>query len=161
MQKKIVSIELSEYNDIAELDEQDQLLVREANSVLEKSYSPYSRFRVGAALLLANGQIITGNNQENAAYPSGLCAERVAIFYANAQFPDVPVVALAVTARRQNSLVQMPVPPCGGCRQVILETESRFGRPIKVNLAGNQSVQVLENAASLLPLSFDANWLSE
>jgi cytidine deaminase len=117
------------------------------------AYAPYSGFCVGAAVLLDNGVVVTGNNQENAAYPSGLCAERVALFYAGSQYPGSAVCAIAVSAQtggRQTDRIS----PCGACRQVLLETENRFQHPIKVLLCGAEKVYMAESAASLLPLSF-------
>ena len=116
---------------------------------------PYSKFHVGAAALLEDGTIITGSNQENAAYPSGLCAERVALFHAGHQYPDMPVVALAIAAATNGRQVES-ISPCGACRQVLLEAEQRYGKPMKVLLCGTKEVVVAESAESLLPLCFGA-----
>ena len=107
------------------LPEDEIILVNQSREAAKRAYAPYSKFQVGAAVLLENGEIITGTNQENAAYPSGLCAERVAVFYANSKYPDVPVIAIAVTAFTNNKFVQTPIPPCGSCRQVLTETETK------------------------------------
>ena len=140
---------------LTELKEEDRLLVNAALDATHRSYAPYSHFSVGAAVLLENGVIVTGNNQENVAYPSGLCAERTALFYANAQYPEVPVKALAIVARDSSGKVpQAPITPCGACRQVMLETEKRFGKPMQVLLAGAEEVIVVERASALLPLAF-------
>lgn len=159
MRKKEVSFVVYEYSSPKELSNKDRELVMAAREASDRAYSPYSGFSVGAAALLTNGEIITGNNQENVAYPSGLCAERVTLFYANSKFPNEAVVTLAITAKNKNGLVAQPVKPCGACRQVILETEERFGAPIKVILDGNDYLEVIENAAHLLPLSFNKDAL--
>ena len=121
----------------------------------EQSYAPYSKFHVGAAALLEDGTIVTGSNQENSAYPSGLCAERVTLFHAGHQYPDMPVVALAIAAATNGRQVES-ISPCGACRQVLLETEQRYGKPMKVLLCGTKEVVVAESAESLLPLCFGA-----
>lgn len=126
----------------------------EARKITTQAYAPYSGFHVGAAVLLGNGTIVKGNNQENAAYPSGLCAERVALFYANANYPDTKVVAIAISAAKNGVLVNETVKPCGSCRQVLAETELRFGTPIRIVLDGQEAIVVLKGVESLLPLSF-------
>ena len=136
-----------------EVPDEEQLLVNAALKVTGQSYAPYSKFHVGAAGLLADGTIVTGSNQENAAYPSGLCAERVALFHAGHQSPDIPVVALAIAASTGGKQVES-ISPCGACRQVLLETEQRYGQPVKVLLCGTKEVMVAPSAASLLPLCF-------
>ncbi len=118
------------------------------------AYAPYSGFKVGAAVLLSNGIIVKGNNQENAAYPSGLCAERVALFSANANYPDAHVEAIAICVVKNNQITPLPVSPCGSCRQVMLETEYRYGTPIKIILLGANQINVLQSAHDLLPLCF-------
>jgi cytidine deaminase len=149
----------TEYNSEQELSQEDQTLVLRSKESVKDAYAPYSKFHVGAAVLLENGQIITGTNQENAAYPSGLCAERVAIFYANSIYPNIPVKAIAVTAFTGGDYTQKPVPPCGSCRQVISETETRFDKPIKIILAGKSKIILIENSKVLLPLQFDDGFL--
>ena len=114
---------------------------------------------MGAAALLANGVTVTGSNQENAAYPSGTCAERTTLFYANSQYPDQPVRMLAIAARNEAGFTDTPVTPCGACRQVLLETEQRFGLPIQILLCGEKAVYVIEGVKNLLPLSFGAEFL--
>ena len=139
----------------AELDSQDVELLRLAHEATHNSYAPYSKFYVGAAARLANGKIITGSNIENAAYPSGLCAERVALFAAQAQYPDVAVVALAITARSESKTINEPVAPCGGCRQVMVETEQRSKQPLRVLCQGEiGSIMVFEGIESLMPFIF-------
>lgn len=142
-----------------ELDEEQRLLIDAAKEATARSYAPYSRFAVGAAALLANGVIVTGTNQENAAYPSGICAERTTLFYANSQYPDQPVRMLAIAAHNESGFVDVPVPPCGACRQVLLETEQRFRHPIRILLYGRKDILILESVKDLLPLSFGAEFL--
>ena len=137
-----------------ELDAADQALLNKAKEQVAKSYVPYSHFHVGAAVRLANGEVLAGSNQENAAYPSGLCAERVTLFYANAQHPEVPVRALAIAGWTNGHFLEQPITPCGACRQVLLETETRYGQDIRVLLYGAECVYVLERASDLLPLCF-------
>src|SRR5699024_9590066 len=110
-----------------------------------RSYAPYSHFSVGAAALLANGVVVTGTNQENAAYPSGLCAERTTLFYANSQYPDQAVVTLAIAARTEKDFIDTPIPPCGACRQVILETEKRYKQPIRILLYGKKCIYEVQS----------------
>jgi len=159
MSQKELKIVISEYNKREELPEKEKQLVEAALKIIDQAYAPYSNFKVGAAVLLENNEIITGTNQENAAYPSGLCAERVALFYANSMFPEVSVKAIAICAKNQNGLIELPISPCGSCRQVLLETETRFKQPIKVILTGTKLIQVLENSKQLLPLHFDKDYL--
>ncbi len=142
-----------------ELDEEQRLLIDAAKEATARSYAPYSRFAVGAAALLANGVTVTGTNQENAAYPSGICAERTTLFYANSQYPDQPVRMLAIAAHNESGFVDVPVPPCGACRQVLLETEQRFRHPIRILLYGRKDILILESVKDLLPLSFGAEFL--
>jgi cytidine deaminase len=118
------------------------------------AYAPYSKFHVGAAVLLANNEIITGNNQENAAYSTTLCAERVALFYANSIYKDIPVTAIAVTASTSHGITHEPVKPCGSCRQALMETEVRFGRAIRIILDGRNKIQVFDGVENLLPFAF-------
>ncbi len=158
MKEKKITIHIREYL-LTELDPESLQLVEEARRATENAYAPYSAFRVGAALLLENGEIITGNNQENAAYPSGLCAERVAVFYAGARYPDVPIVALALTARKPDGFTDEPAYPCGACRQVLLEAESRSGHPIRIIMAGREKADVVTSVKELLPKNFDRRFL--
>ena len=138
-----------------ELTAEDQRLVHLAIEATSRSYSPYSHFSVGAALRLANGVEVQGCNQENAAYPVGLCAERTAIFAAGTQYPDVPVTTLAIAARDATGQLQHePVSPCGSCRQVIIETETRFKHPVRLLLYGTRCIYVIDGISTLMPLSF-------
>ncbi|MCF6366273.1 MAG: cytidine deaminase [Bacteroidales bacterium] len=161
MKKVEITTTTYEYDSPEELSKNEQILINKSKEVVKNAYAPYSKFNVGAAVLLENGEIITGTNQENAAYPSGLCAERVAIFYANSKYPDVPVKAIAVSAFTNNKFVGNPVPPCGSCRQVIMETETRFKTPIKIYLVSSNKITVINDAKNLLPLNFDEHFLSE
>ena len=146
--------------DYSELTEQDRRLVDAAKQATNQSYAPYSHFHVGAAALLNDGTVITGTNQENAAYPSGLCAERTTLFYAGAAYPDKPVVALAIAAYTEGAFTQTPISPCGACRQVMLETEKRHHYPIRILLYGTEGTYLIEGGTTeLLPLTFDASFL--
>ena len=137
-----------------ELSADDQHLIQTAIAATENSYSPYSRFQVGAAIRHANGNEVMGANQENAAFPSGLCAERSAIFAAQSNYPDQPVTALAIAARNEHGLMHDPIVPCGACRQVILEIEDRYKQPIRIFLYGTGGVYVINTVKELLPLHF-------
>jgi len=154
MRTKEIKVFVYEYESVSELNTSDQNLIAEARKIAQHAYAPYSGFNVGAALLLENGEIITGNNQENAAFTPGLCAERVALFYANAVFPQLPVKTIAVTASNKNGLLKETVKPCGSCRQAILETEVRFKRPIRIILEGKKKIQIFEGVENLLPFAF-------
>ncbi len=155
---KIVATEYSRSR--SELEKSDIKLIEAAENIAPKSYAPYSEFHVGAAVLLSNGEIVTGSNQENAVYPSGLCAERVAIFYANSKYPEIAVEAIAITAYSNSQFIEIPVPPCGSCRQVLAETEQRFNKPIRVILSGKKKVLIIEDALSLLPFNFQKEFLN-
>ena len=138
-----------------ELTEQERTLVQMAIEATERSYAPYSRFHVGAAIALQNGEIFMGCNQENAAFPAGICAERSAIFAAGAKYPDQPVTMLAVAARNpQGELQEEPVSPCGPCRQVLIETETRFHQPVRILLYGQKRIYIVDSIKQLMPLSF-------
>lgn len=143
-----------EHCQMEELEDADRELVECALKATENSYAEYSHFYVGAALRLENGKIVIGANQENAAFPSGLCAERTAIFAAQANYPDQPVTTLAIAARNDNGLLDEPVSPCGACRQVILGIEDRYKRPIRIMLYGKRGVYCVSTVKDLMPLSF-------
>ena len=143
-----------------ELTECERRLVEEARQATLRSYAPYSRFSVGAAVELEDGTIVSGSNQENAAYPSGLCAERTTVFYANSRNPDLAVRRLAIAARgTDGAFTQRPISPCGACRQVLLETEQRSKGAIEVLLYGTQGTYVVGSIHDLLPLCFDESFL--
>lgn len=137
-----------------ELSTEDRELVERAIKATDNAYAEYSHFYVGAALRLADGNIVIGANQENAAFPSGLCAERTAIFAAQANYPDQHVTALAIAARNDNGLLEEPVSPCGACRQVILGIEDRYKKPIRIMLYGKRGVYCVSSIKDLMPLSF-------
>ena len=149
-----------EYESIDELNDDDKALLMEAEKALKNAYAPYSGFSVGAALLLNNGKVFTGNNQENAAYPSGLCAERVAMFAASAQYPGIPFTAIAITAKALTFVIDYPVSPCGSCRQVMAEYENSRKTPIRVILKGETGkVVVFTKSNDLLPFVFNSDQL--
>ena len=154
MQKKHINIELSSYDSIKDLNSEEQQLAEAALSAAKKAYAPYSKFKVGAAILLENGEVITGSNQENAAYPSGLCAERVALFWAGSQFPDIAVKTMLIVSVKDGDLVKRLVAPCGACRQVINETSHRYKKNFPLLLVGKEGIIKIDNANDLLPLSF-------
>lgn len=137
-----------------ELEESERMLVETAIKATDNSYAIYSHFHVGAAVLLDDGTVVIGANQENAAFPSGLCAERTAIFAAQAQYPRKAVVMLAIAAKNENGLVATPVSPCGACRQSILEVEERYHQPIRILLYGTDGVYVIHSIKDLMPLCF-------
>ena len=138
-----------------ELSTEDRQLVEQAIEATRRSYAPYSHFHVGAAVRLENGEIVIGCNQENAAYPSGLCAERTALFAAGALYPDVPVRVLAVAARgTDGEMTEEPTGPCGSCRQVIIESETRAKHPIRILLYGRRCVYIIDGIRQLMPLTF-------
>ena len=139
---------------LEELEASDKELVEKAIAATDNSYAPYSKFNVGAALRLADGRIVIGANQENSAYPSGLCAERTAVFAAQANYPEQPITTLAIAARNVNGMIPKPITPCGACRQVILEIEERYRRPVRILLYGTEGVYIVSSVRDLLPLCF-------
>ncbi len=154
MKRNSIEIEFTEFGDLQELCPDDQKLVHAAISATRQSYTPYSGFSVGASVLLDDGSILSGSNQENAAYPSGNCAERTVLAYANSKYPELAVKALAIAASKEGTLTLQPIPPCGGCRQFILESELRYKSPIRILLYGRQKIYLLKRSSDLLPLSF-------
>jgi len=159
---KILSLNanIEVYESAEVLPKADKKLLKAAKKAMKDAYSPYSKFKVGAALRLKNGKVIIGSNQENAAFPVTLCAERVAIFAAAAQYPNEPIEAVAISAESGSRTVDKPVTPCGSCRQVIHESEYRFNHPIRVILHGETGeVYVLNTIKDILPLTFDAHFL--
>ena len=156
MTNRQLNIEYVEYDSLSEMTPEDRELVRTAAEAREGSYSPYSRFSVGAALLLADGTVVKGANQENAAYPSGLCAERTAMFAASANYPDVPFDTLAIIAGPHGGVCDYPASPCGSCRQVMAEYQKKFKRPLKVILAGANRIRKFSCVDDLLPFIFDS-----
>jgi len=155
-----IEINLEVFEAISELPISIQKLMNKAHQARKNAYAPYSHFGVGAALQLETGEIITGNNQENAAYPSGLCAERVAIFNAGSQHPNMVVVAMALTAGSFRKTTASPIPPCGACRQVLAEYEVKQETPIEIYFMGESGKVVKSNSVKdLLPLIFDSSYL--
>lgn len=139
-----------------ELSASDRQLIDIAREATYRSYAPYSQFSVGAAVRLVDGQIVSGSNQENAASPSSLCAERTTLFYANSRYPETAIDTLAIAARNERGVfLEKPISPCGACRQVMIETERRFGHPMRILLYGQQDIYEINSATDLLPLSFD------
>ena len=147
----VTKIRVYSYN---ELTDADKNLVDLAKSATQRAYSPYSRFNVGAALLLANGEIVTGSNQENVAFPSGTCAERTTCFYAHSSYPGVRFVKLAIAAFHNGAFTPHPVSPCGACRQVLAEYERIGGEKLEIILYGADEIYVLSEVSDLLPLIF-------
>ena len=143
-----------------ELTDAEKDLVEKAKQATYRSYAPYSNFSVGASLMLDNGKTITGSNQENCAYPSGLCAERTTMFYANSRFPDQKIVYLAIAARdTTGEFTKMPISPCGACRQVFTEVYHRPKAPFKILLYGTDGTYIIESPLDLMPISFDSSYL--
>lgn len=143
-----------------ELTADEARLVEEAKRATYRSYAPYSHFSVGSAVMLADGTIVSGSNQENAAYPSGICSERTTVFYANSRYPDIPVKRICIAARgTDGNFLTQPIPPCGACRQVLLETEMRAGGEIEVLLYGTECSFCLRSVKDLMPITFDSSFL--
>ena len=139
---------------LEELSEEDRQLVEMAVEATNNAYAKYSNFRVGAAVRLENGLLMKGANQENAALPVTLCAERTAIFAAQANYPEQPITAIAIAAKNENGLLSEPITPCGSCRQVMLEIEDRYKRPLRILLYGQNGVYIVDTVKDLMPLSF-------
>ena len=160
MKKITISADLEIYETVVELPQEVQELMQQAVEARENSYSPYSKFKVGAAIQLENGEVVTGSNQENASYPAGLCAERTAIFYAGAKYPGIKIERIALSARSLNHVVEIPTPPCGSCRQAIAEYEVKQEQPIEIFFMGEKGKVVKASSVSdLLPLIFDNSYL--
>lgn len=160
MKKIEINTTFSVFQSIDELSQESKSLMENAVEIRKKAYAPYSKFRVGAALLLDNGKIVLGSNQENAAYPSGLCAERVAIFQSGAIYPEAKIIKMAISAASDNNKTTTPIPPCGACRQSIFEYEFKQNTPIEIYFMGESGeVYKSESIKNLLPLSFDKNFL--
>ena len=147
--------------DYEELSEADRELIAKAKEATQPSYAPFSKFCVGAAARLSDGRIVTGSNQENAAFPSSLCAERTALFYANARYPEKSVEELAIAAYAHGAFLKAPIPPCGACRQVILGGEERSGHPVRILLFGEEGTYVGDSVKALLPLQFTGETMNE
>ena len=156
MTSKEIKIAYKEYESLAELEPKDRELAQAAIDATAQAYAPYSKFNVGAAVLFQDGEIIKGANQENAAYPSGLCAERTALFYASASRPDKPMTAIAIAASQNGELLETPVTPCGACRQVMAQYQLKSGLPMMVLLIGAHNILKFEKVDDLLPFIFDS-----
>ncbi|MCX6295848.1 MAG: cytidine deaminase [Bacteroidetes bacterium] len=162
MIKKELKIAYTEYDSEKELPEEQQELLKKARAASDLAYAPYSNFYVGAALLLENGVVVTGNNQENVAFPSGLCAERVAIYAAGAQYPDVPISVIAITCKSKQFHVGEPLSPCGACRQAMSEYEMRHNKNIRIILAGETGkIHIFDSIADILPFMFKSEQLKK
>ena len=155
MERKSVVINYDEFINNEGLSKEDAELLTMAAAAADGAYAPYSGFNVGAAVKLSNGEIVTASNQENAAYPSGLCAERVALFYAHAQYPQEAVVSVAVTAKVNGVICKTPTYPCGACRQVMAESEERGGKKLRIIIGGSDVTQIVTSTESLLPFVFN------
>jgi len=157
-----LTILFNEVSGISQLGDEDRKLLSDAWDACDSAYAPYSNFHVGSALLLDNGITFKGNNQENGAYPSGICAERVAVFSASALHPGVPIKTIAVVAKTNVFNLENPVTPCGACRQVISEYEFLSGKPIKIILQGNSDkIWIIDGIQNLLPLMFHGSGLKK
>lgn len=156
MQKKDINIGYNEYESLNELPADYRLLMEKAAEATKSSYAPYSKFNVGAAVLMGNGEIVTGSNQENAASPSGLCAERVALFAAHHNYPSSPVKAIAIIGSHNGILTSTLTYPCAACIQVMVESQKRAGAPIAVIVGSAEKIQVMESVDALLPFSFSS-----
>jgi len=160
MKKITITTQFKVFDSTTDLPNDVQNLMEQAVAIRKNAYAPYSKFRVGVALVLDNGKIVTGSNQENAAYPSGLCAERVAIFYAGSIYPDAKVLKMAITAASDTNQTTAPIPPCGSCRQSIAEYEIRQETPIEIYFMGEiGTIYKSESLKNLLPFMFDKKFL--
>ncbi len=157
MKKIQIPVFIDEF-DAEELSEDVRRLMQEAVAAREKAYAPYSHFRVGAAVLLEDGTVVTGNNQENAAFPSGMCAERVAVWYAGSRYPDKKILKIFITARSERKIIDKPVPPCGACRQSMAEYEVKQHQAIEIYFMGEKGkIWRSPSVLNLLPLVFEAD----
>ena len=156
MTSKEIRIVYNEYESLDQLDPRDRELAQAAIEATKGSYAPYSNFNVGAAVRLDNGQIVKGSNQENAAYPSGICAERTAMFYASANYPENAMTAIAITASQNGTLCDNPVTPCGSCRQVMAQYQTKGGQPMEILLVGGKKIWKFGKVDDVLPLIFDS-----
>jgi cytidine deaminase len=160
MKEISITTKFSVFDSVQELPTDIQDLMQQAVAIRKNAYAPYSLFRVGVALVLDNGKIVLGSNQENAAYPSGLCAERVAIFQAGAIYPEAKILKMAITAASDNNKTTTPIPPCGSCRQSIAEYEIKQNTPIEIYFMGEiGAIYKSASLKNLLPFMFDKNFL--
>ena len=156
MTSKEIRIVYNEYESLDQLELRDRELAQAAIEATKSSYAPYSHFNVGAAVRLDNGEIIKGSNQENAAYPSGICAERTAMFYASANYPENAMTAIAITASQNGTLCDNPATPCGSCRQVMAQYQTKGGQPMEILLVGGKKIWKFGKVDDVLPLIFDS-----
>jgi len=160
MKKIQLSTSITVFETVDELPKDVQTLINAAVEISKTAYAPYSKFHVGTAFILENGEIVTGNNQENAAYPSGMCAERVAVWKASSLFPDVKILKIAITASSVSNPVKEPVAPCGACRQALSEYEIKQGANIEIYFMGETGKIIkTDSLHDLLPLAFDKSFL--
>ena len=160
MKNITINTQLSVFETLQELPQDIQDLMQQAIEIRKKAYAPYSKFRVGTALLLDNQKVVLGSNQENAAYPSGLCAERVAVFQSGAVYPEAKIVKMAISAASDTNQTKSPIPPCGACRQSIAEYEIKQDQPIEIYFMGEiGAIYKSDSLKNLLPLTFDKNFL--
>lgn len=160
MKKITITTQLSVFDSVKDLPNDIYNLMEQAIAIRKKAYAPYSKFRVGTAILLDNGKIILGSNQENAAYPSGLCAERVAIFQAGAIYPEAKILKMVISAASDTNSTTIPIPPCGSCRQSIAEYEIKQDTPIEIYFMGEiGAIYKSASLKNLLPFMFDKNFL--
>ena len=160
MKEITITTQFKAFDSIQELPNDIQDLMTQAVEVRKNAYAPYSKFRVGVAIFLDNGKTVLGSNQENAAYPSGLCAERVAIFYAGAMYPEAKILKMAITAASDSNQTTAPIPPCGSCRQSIAEYEIKQETPIEIYFMGEiGAIYKSESLKNLLPFMFDKKFL--
>ncbi|MBQ3608305.1 MAG: cytidine deaminase [Bacteroidales bacterium] len=156
MTNKEIKIAYREYESLEQLEAEERKLADAAIDAMKNAYAPYSGFSVGAAVMFEDGEIVKGSNQENAAYPSGLCAERTAMFYASASRPDKAMAAIAIAAGQKGVICGTPATPCGACRQVMAQYQAKSGRPMKILLVGADRTWVFDKVDDLLPLIFDS-----
>lgn len=160
MKPLTITSQLEVYDSIDEVSEDIQELMQKAIEVRDHAYAPYSNFKVGAAIFLQNGEIVIGSNQENASYPSGLCAERTAVYAAGARFPDSDILKIAISAKSMSHILESPVPPCGACRQALVEYEVKQEKPIELYFMGEKGKVVkADSVKDLLPFIFDSAYL--
>jgi cytidine deaminase len=156
MKKNLLTLTAWEFENSEHFSQAEKDTIEACKKAADNAWAPYSGFHVGAAVLLDNGEIVSGCNQENEAYPSGLCAERVALFAAHSKYPKSKALCLAVCAQKDGKFLEQPVSPCGSCRQVISESNTRFGYAMKVILYGTKKIVAIENSNELLPLRFNS-----
>lgn len=156
MTLKEIKTTFTEYSSIEEMQAQDRELATEAIAAMNNAYAPYSHFHVGAAVRMSNSQIVRGSNQENAAFPSGLCAERTAMFAASARYPDKDMLSIAIAGGVHGRLARKPTTPCGACRQVMAQYQTKAGKPMTVIMVGSEKIWKFDRVDDILPFIFDS-----